>query len=118
MSGVGARRSVQTTLIPACLLKAALIIFSLFCESWVPYLVLPDLGYLATYGFLVIFLAEMQQIRMGATRQVWIKFGAWGLLAIVVLVSLIVCAFDWGSEPNSPRSLALRRFLYYELGIT
>lgn len=117
LSGVGARRSVQGMLGIACIARAGLTLFILVRGNWVPYLAVPDLAYLATYGALVVFLAQMQQIHVGY-RYAWIKVAAWTALATVLVVSLIVCTVRWGTNPLSHRSLLLRKFLYYELGLT
>lgn len=117
-SGVGARRSVQGMVAVACTARAGVIAFVLMKGAWVPYLALPDLVYLATYGFLVVFLAQqMQQIVVG-NRYLWIKIATSASLAAVLVVSLVVCTVRWGTEPLSKRSVLLRKFLYYELGVT
>ena len=116
-SGVGARRSVQGMVAVACTARAGIIAFMLVHGGWVPYVALPDLVYLATYGFLVVFLAQMQQIVVG-NRYLWVKIATSASLATVLVVSLIVCTARWGMEPLSNTSVLLRKFLYYELGVT
>ena len=70
------------------------------------------------YGFLVVFLAQqMQQIVVG-NRYLWVKIATSASLAAVLVVSLVVCTVRWGTEPLSKRSVLLRKFLYYELGVT
>lgn len=114
-SGAGARRTVQGMLAVACIVRAALTAFVLGRGSWVPYLALPDLVYLSIYGLLVVFLAQMQHISVGYRL---IKLVAWASLAIVLVMSLIVCTVHWGANPLSRRSLLVRKIFYYELGIT
>lgn len=102
----------------ACTARAGIIAFVLVHGDWVPYLVLPDLVYLATYGFLVVFLAQMQQMVVG-NRYLWVKIATSASLATVLVVSLVVCTVRWGTaHPFSKRSMLLRKFLYYELGVT
>lgn len=101
----------------ACIGRAGMIVFVLLHGTWVPYLALPDLVYLAMYGFLVVFLAQMQQIVMG-NRYPWVKIATTASLASVLVVSLVVCTVRWGTNPLSKRSVLLRKFLYYELGVT
>lgn len=116
-SGVGARRSVQGMVALACITRAGIITFVLVHGPWVPYLALPDLVYLAAYGFLVVFLAQLQQIVVG-NRYLWFKIATLASLATVLVVSLVVCTVRLGSHPLSKRSVFLRKFLYYELGVT
>lgn len=116
-SGVGARRAVQGMVAIACIARAGLTAYVLIYGVWVPYLALPDLFMIATYGLLVVFLAQMQQIAVGS-RYLWVKIAASASLATVLIVSLMVCTVRWGTNPQSTRSLLLRKFLYYELGAT
>lgn len=114
--GGGARRAVQVMLTIACIARACLTTFILARVDWAPYLTLHDLVYLATYGLLVVFLAQMRHIAAGY-RFVWVKTAALATLAGVLVVSLAVCTLRWGTADPRVRS-SLRKFLYYELGLT
>ncbi|CAM9667304.1 unnamed protein product [Pylaiella littoralis] len=117
--GTNARHQINLSLAFACTARAALTVFVLVCESaWVPYLAVPDLAYIALYCSLIVLLAEMRQIVAVSKTNVAMRAAVrWGFNA-VLSVSLLVCSARWGANPLSKKSLVLRKFLYFELGVT
>lgn len=123
--GAGARRSVQGMLSIACFMRAALTVAVLMRETWVPYLAVPDVVYLATYGVVCSFLARQLHISVAGTGGSWYNRGsplslkvlATGGLVGVLVVSLVVGTLRWGAGPESKKSLLLRKWLCYELGV-
>lgn len=101
----------------ACIARAGIMAFVLVNGAWVPYLALPDLVYLAAYGVLVMFLAQMLQFVVG-DRHLRVKIATSASLATGLVVSLVVCTLRWSTDSDSKRSVLLRKFLYYELGVT
>lgn len=118
-SGANTRRRVQGILAIACFARAVVTVFIIIRRSWMPYLAVPDLVYISTYGQLVLFLAQTQQTAVGVGhRNVGVKLGGAAILAVVLLVSLAMCAERWRADPEAHLALLFRRMLYFELGIT
>lgn len=117
-AGAAARRRVQTVLGVACILRAAVTAFVLRRVSG-PYLVVPDLLFMCTYGQLVLFLVQTQQTATGlGYRSIRQYVGASIFLSALLVVSLVTCAVRWRTDPSSSSSQLLWDILYYELGAT
>lgn len=119
-NGTRARHRINIILALACTARALLTVYVAVTRSaWVPYLAVPDLCYIALYCSLTFLLAELRQIIVvSKARHFAIKAAVrWGFGG-VLLVSLAVCSLRWGTDPESTKSLVLRKFLYFELGVT
>lgn len=118
-AGTGARRRVQGMLCLACIAKVITIGLVLVKGMEGPYLAVPDLAFICTYGQLILFLVQTQQTAIGVGyRSTRLQLIAAAVVAILLLLSLIICAARWTAQPNSSRALLLCSILYYELGTT
>lgn len=105
----------------ACLSRAVATGLTLARLKWLPYLAVPDVAYLATYGVLCFFLAQIvasTTMGRGFVRSYRYQMVAMSALVVVLLLSLVVCTLRWRAGEDSKTSMVLRTGLFYELGIT
>ncbi|CAN0313743.1 unnamed protein product [Hapterophycus canaliculatus] len=119
-NGTKARHQINLTLACACTARAILTAFLSLSNSWLPYLAVPDLLYIALYFFIIVLLAQMRQMNKNQDLKLFKSVRLCLLLSLagVLIASLVVCTARWATDPLSKKSLFLRKFLYLELGVT
>ncbi|CAM9181499.1 unnamed protein product [Ectocarpus sp. 13 AM-2016] len=117
-NGTRARHQTNFILAGACTAKAISLGVVWGTGSWVPFTAVSDLLYIALFGSLILLYVEMRNILAVASSHRTVRLGVFLSLAGVLAVSLVICTARWAADPASRKSLALRKFLYLELGIT
>lgn len=117
-NGTRARHQTNFILAGACTARAISLVVVWGTGGWVPFTAVSDLLYIVLFGSLILLYSEMRNILVVASSHRTVRLGVFLSLAGVLVVSLLVCTARWAADPASRKSLALRKFLYLELGIT
>ncbi|CAN0058576.1 unnamed protein product [Ectocarpus fasciculatus] len=117
-NGTRARHQTNFILAGACTARAVSLVVVWGTGGWVPFTAVSDLLYIALFGSLILLYCEMRSILAVASSHRAVRLGVFLSLTGVLAVSLVICTARWAADPASRKSLALRKFLYLELGIT